>query len=58
MAPDLEDLKKEILDEAHRTRYSVYPGETKMYRDLKRQFWWRNMRREIASYVAKCSTCQ
>ena len=58
VVPESDNLKKEIMDEAHRTRYSVHPGETKMYKDLKRQFWWRNMRREIASYVSKCTICQ
>ncbi|XP_059629608.1 uncharacterized protein LOC132272482 [Cornus florida] len=37
--PDLADLKKEILEEAHHSRYTVHPGGTKMYHDLKRQFW-------------------
>ena len=42
-----------MMNEAHKTRYSIHPGETKMYRNLKRQFWWKNMRREIAQYVAQ-----
>ena len=58
VVPDLLDLRKEIMDEAHKSKYSVHPGETKMYRDLKRQFWWSHMRRDIADYVRKCSTCQ
>ena len=46
------------MDEAHKSKYSVHPGETKMFCDLKRKFWWRNMRREIATYVSKCLICQ
>ena len=51
-------LRKDILDEAHRSRYTVHPGCTKMYKDLKRNFWWKNMRRDIAEYISRCFTCQ
>jgi hypothetical protein len=53
-----EALKKKILDEAHTLRYSIYPGSTKMYHDLRQQFWWMRMKSEIARYVSKCDTCQ
>jgi len=56
--PDIAELKEQILTEAHNTRYSIHPGGTKMYRDLKQYFWWDNMKREIAKYVDRCSTCQ
>ena len=46
------------MDEARNTKYSVYLGGTKMYRDLKQTFWWNNMKRDIAEYVSKCLTCQ
>jgi hypothetical protein len=58
VVPEIDDLKKEIFDEAHKSRYSIHPGETKMYRDLKRQFWWKNMKRDVALYVSRCFTCQ
>ncbi|KAK1618755.1 hypothetical protein QYE76_024272 [Lolium multiflorum] len=44
--------------EAHDTLYSIHPGGTKMYQDLKEQFWWHGMKREIGSYIAKCDICQ
>jgi len=56
--PDHSELKEKILAEAHNTRYSIHPGGTKMYRDLKQYFWWDNMKREIAEYVDRCLTCQ
>ena len=56
--PKDPQLRKEILDEAHRSRYTVHPGSTKMYKDLKRNFWWRNMRKDIAEYIAQYFTCQ
>jgi hypothetical protein len=35
VVPKKEELKKKILDEAHRSRYSIHPRSTKMYRDLR-----------------------
>jgi hypothetical protein len=53
---------KEILDsnlkEADDSRYSIHPGYTKMYKDLKIRFWWEKMREDIAEYVARCDTCE
>ena len=54
---DLE-LRKQILDEAHLSRYSIHPGSNKMYQGLKQHFWWTRMKREIARYVSKYDTCQ
>jgi hypothetical protein len=53
-----EALKKKILDEAHTSRYSIHPGSTKMYHDLRQQFWWTRMKRETACYVSECDTYQ
>ncbi|KAK1432277.1 hypothetical protein QVD17_09172 [Tagetes erecta] len=55
--PRFCEVKTLLLDEAHKSRYSVHPGATKMYRDLKRNYWWPGMKRDIAKYVAKCLTC-
>ena len=55
--PPMEELRKEILDEAHVSVYTVHPGSTKMYKDIKRNFWWENMKRDVAEYVSKCLTC-
>ncbi|XP_061993553.1 uncharacterized protein LOC133711444 [Rosa rugosa] len=56
--PDGDDLKGEIIREAHRSWYTVHSGNTKMYRDLRRQFWWNRMKRDVAEYVLQCLTCQ
>ena len=56
--PNVADLKNEIMREAHSSRYSIHPGSTKMYQDLKRNFWWPDMKRDIAEWVNKCYTCQ
>jgi hypothetical protein len=39
-----QDLKKEILDEAHLSKFTIHPGSTKTYRDLRENFWWSNMK--------------
>jgi hypothetical protein len=44
VVPKKAALKKKILDEAHTLRYSIHPGSTKMYHDLRQQFWWTRMR--------------
>ncbi|XP_016195827.1 uncharacterized protein LOC107636867 [Arachis ipaensis] len=38
--PDIGDLRQRILKEAHKSGFSIYPGSTKMYQDLKAMFWW------------------
>jgi hypothetical protein len=58
VAPKNHGLRKKIFDEAHTSKYSIHPGSTKMYHDLKAQFWWTHMKRETAHYVAECDTCQ
>jgi hypothetical protein len=56
--PQDRDLKKEILDEAHLSKFTIHPGSTKMYRDLRENIWWSNMKGEIAEYVSGCDICQ
>jgi hypothetical protein len=56
--PRREALKKKILDEAHTLWYSIHPGSTKMYYDLRQQLWWTRMKREAARYVSECDTCR
>jgi hypothetical protein len=58
VVPRREALKKKILDEARTSRYSIHPGSTKMYHDLRQQFWWTRMKHETARYVSKCDTCR
>ncbi|GJZ45953.1 putative reverse transcriptase domain-containing protein [Tanacetum coccineum] len=46
-----------IMDEAHKSKYSVHPGADKIYHDLRDMYWWPGMKRDIATYVSKCLTC-
>jgi hypothetical protein len=49
-------LRCKIMDETHCSRYSIHPGTNKMYQDLKKNFWWTRMKREIAKYLSECDT--
>ena len=51
------NLRDLVMDESHKSRYSVHPGSDKMYHDLKTLYWWPNMKANIATYVSKCLTC-
>ncbi|GJT89075.1 putative reverse transcriptase domain-containing protein, partial [Tanacetum coccineum] len=46
-----------IMHESHKSKYSIHPGSEKMYQDVKKLFWWPNMKADIATYVSKCLTC-
>ena len=56
--PDVPELKKSILEEGHQSGLSIHPGATKIYRDLKKLFWWSGMNNEIAEFVYAWLTCQ
>ncbi|KAJ8755156.1 hypothetical protein K2173_018954 [Erythroxylum novogranatense] len=56
--PDVDDLRREFLEEAHVAAYAMHPGTTKMYRTLKLHFWWPGMKRRVAEFVSRCLTCQ
>ena len=56
--PRVDNLIHTILTEAHSSRYSIHPGATMIYRDLKQHFWWSRMKRDIVEFVAKCPNCQ
>lgn len=56
--PDVDGLRQLILKEAHDSKYSIHPRSTKMYQDVKNKFWWPNLKREVAEFVALCDVCQ
>ena len=56
--PEYGKLKRDIMEEAHSSAYAMHPGSTKMYRTLKEHYWWNGMKKEFASFVSRCLTCQ
>jgi hypothetical protein len=52
--PEMDNLRETILKEAHDSDYSIHPGSTKMYQDLKQKYWWYGLKRDVAEHVAMC----
>ncbi|GKD80414.1 putative reverse transcriptase domain-containing protein [Tanacetum coccineum] len=55
--PCFGNLRALIMHESHKSKYSIHPRSNKMYQELKKLYWWPNMKAEIATYVSKCMTC-
>ncbi|GJZ17360.1 putative reverse transcriptase domain-containing protein [Tanacetum coccineum] len=55
--PCYGDLRTVIMHESHKSKYSIHPGSEKMYQDMKKLYWWPNMKANIATYVSKSLTC-
>jgi hypothetical protein len=56
--PEIENLRETILNEAQDSAYSIHPGSTKMYQDLKQKYWLYGLKKDVASHVAVCDVCQ
>ncbi|GJR78304.1 putative nucleotidyltransferase, ribonuclease H, partial [Tanacetum coccineum] len=56
--PNDQALREKVMTEAHSSPFTIHPGSTKMYRDLKQYFWWNGMKQDVAMFVSKCMTCQ
>nr|CAN61139.1 hypothetical protein VITISV_009489 [Vitis vinifera] len=56
--PNDEDLRRELLEEAHCSKFAIHPERTKMYKDLRQNYWWSGMKCDIAQFVAQCLVCQ
>ncbi|GKF15629.1 putative reverse transcriptase domain-containing protein [Tanacetum coccineum] len=55
--PCYGDLRTVIMHVSHKLKYSIHPGFDKMYQDMKKLYWWLNMKANIVTYVSKCLTC-
>ena len=56
--PNVDDLRKAIMEETHCLTYAMHPGSTKMYQTIKENYWWFGIKRDIAEFVSKCLVCQ
>nr|GEW50937.1 putative reverse transcriptase domain-containing protein [Tanacetum cinerariifolium] len=55
--PCYDDLRSMIMHVSHKSKYSIHPGSKKMYQDMKKLYFWLNMKADIATYVSKYLTC-
>ena len=55
--PNVDGLKKSILEEPHSGSFSIHPNSTKMYQDLKTSYWWSGIKRDVSEFVTKCMVC-
>nr|GEX17683.1 putative reverse transcriptase domain-containing protein [Tanacetum cinerariifolium] len=51
------DLRTVIMHESYKSKYSIHPGSDKIYQDMKKLYWWPNMKSDIVTYVSKCLKC-
>ncbi|XP_071921887.1 uncharacterized protein [Coffea arabica] len=58
VVPADEKLRKEILEESHRSKYIIHPGGNKMCHDVKELYWWDGLKKDVAEIVQKCLICQ
>jgi hypothetical protein len=56
--PEIDSLRETILKEAHDSDYSIHPGSTKMYQDLRQKYWGYGLKRDVAAHVGVCDICQ
>ncbi|GKC86643.1 putative reverse transcriptase domain-containing protein, partial [Tanacetum coccineum] len=49
--PLFGNLRDLIMHESHKSKYSIHPGSDKRYQDLKKLYWWPNIKAIIAEYV-------
>ncbi|GJU05418.1 putative reverse transcriptase domain-containing protein [Tanacetum coccineum] len=55
--PLFGNLRELIMHESHKSKYSIHPCSDKMYQDIKKLYWWPNIKAIIVEYVGKCLTC-
>ena len=56
--PNIPEIKRQVLKEAHNTKFTMHPGGMKMHQNLKEMFWWLGMKKEISEFVSQCLPCQ
>ena len=58
VVPVAGDIRRRLLEAARSSFYTMHPGSTKIYHDLRMHYWWKGMKKDVADFVVKCLTCQ
>ena len=56
--PNDVELRRRILEEAHKSEFTIHMGSSKMYQDLKKNYWLLGMKKNIVEYVSERVVCQ
>ena len=56
--PNIREIKLIVMDELHKRPYSGHLGYQKMITMIRKNFFWSNMKMEVAEYLARCLECQ
>ncbi|GJV12850.1 putative reverse transcriptase domain-containing protein [Tanacetum coccineum] len=51
--PCYGDSRSVIMHKSHKSKYSIHPGFEKMYQDVKKLYWWTNIKADIAMVAAR-----
>ena len=55
--PNVENLRKLIMEEDYCSAYTMHPSNTKMYQTIKENYQWSGMKKDVAKYVSRCLVC-
>ena len=50
--------RDDMLKKFHHSKFTVHPGDNKMYQYFRRHYWWKGMKGDMARYMARCMVCQ
>ncbi|XP_070055051.1 uncharacterized protein [Nicotiana tomentosiformis] len=56
--PNIAGLRRQVMGETNYSRYSIHPGATKIYHDIREIYWWDGMKNDIVEFIAQCPNCQ
>jgi hypothetical protein len=58
IVPDVDNIRTELIREAHDQVSTAHPGRDKTYLLLRSQYTWKNMKNDVSRYVSNCHVCR
>jgi hypothetical protein len=58
IAPNIKEVKRAIVGQAHNGPTVGHPGRDEALRKVQQHFWWLGMKTWIMEYIRGCTTCQ